>query len=163
MTRTPCSTARGSRWTIAGAAAGRLAAVRLQYEGRSALHERLVQDATRQQIIANIRGRAADLGEDIWIEKIKFHTRSLLDVESLRQGQDLIGDLLRDLKSLGEDPARLAALAELLRPLRLKAGAELAAERDGAEGIDLDDPVRLAGWLRDAEELLLCQLVEEPS
>jgi hypothetical protein len=120
-----------------------------------------MQDATRQQVVADIRGRAADLAGDLWIEKIKFNTRSLLDVDALRQGQDLVGDLLRDLKSLAEDPARLKLLSELLGPLGLKAGAELAAEHVGSERIDLDDPVRLAGWLREAEELLLGQLAEE--
>ncbi|HEY1786422.1 MAG TPA: DNA repair exonuclease [Pirellulales bacterium] len=146
---------------VAQSAPGRLAAVRLTYEGRSALHARLMQDATRQQIVANIRGRAGDLGEDLWIEKIKFDTRSLLDVESLRAGQDLVGELLRELKSVADDPARLAALAPLLEPLRLKAGAELAAGDTSSQRIDLTDPVRLADWLREAEELLLCHLVEE--
>ena len=148
---------------IAQSAAGRLAAVRLRYEGRSAIHECLMQDATRQQMVANIRGRAGDLAGDVWIEKITFQTRSLLDVEALRAGQDLVGQLLRELQATRDDPARLAALAPLLAPLRLKAGAELAAAGDGFEPIDLDDPARVAGWLRQAEELLLCHLVEERS
>ncbi|HEX4146585.1 MAG TPA: DNA repair exonuclease [Pirellulales bacterium] len=141
---------------ISQSAAGRFAAVRLTYQGRSALHARLMQDATRQQIVANVRGRAGDLSEDVWIEKIKFQTRSLLDVELLRAGQDLVGELLRDLKSIAEDPERLAGLAQLLGPLRQK----LAVGDSGLDRIDLDDPGRIAGWLREAESLLLCHLVE---
>ncbi|HTU25090.1 MAG TPA: DNA repair exonuclease [Pirellulales bacterium] len=148
---------------IVKSAAGRLAAVRLTFEGRSALHAALTQDATRQQIVAEIRARAGEAGEDVWIEKIAFRTRSLLDLDALRAGGDLVGELLREIESLADDRSRLEELAGLLAPLRLKAGAELAAAAAGRDRIDLEDPARLGAWLRQAEELLLCQLVEEQS
>jgi len=148
------------RETIA-TARDRLAAVRLEYVGRCAVHRQLASESARQQIVTNLRALAGDFGDDVWIEKIKFHTQSPLDVESLRQGADLIGELLREIKSLADDPTRLATLEELLRPLAAKAGAELAAENIDSERIAFDDPARLQEWLHEAEALLLSHLVED--
>ncbi|MBM4074981.1 MAG: hypothetical protein FJ267_04985 [Planctomycetes bacterium] len=86
---------------------GRLAAVRLEYEGRCEAHRLLAQDASRQQIIATIRSLAADFGDDVWIEKIRFQTQSPLDLDALRERQDLIGDLLRDIQVKMTDPSEL--------------------------------------------------------
>ena len=77
------------------------------------------------EFIANVRALAGELGDDIWIEKVSLHTQSLIDIESLRKGNDLIGELLRDIESLSTQPTRLVELTELLRPLELKAGLEL--------------------------------------
>jgi DNA repair exonuclease SbcCD nuclease subunit len=149
--------------TIARSAAGRLAAVRLDYVGRTSLHTALMCDGTRQQIIANLRARAAETGEDLWLEKISFHTDSLRDVDALRAGGDLVGDLLRDIEATAGDPTRLASLADLLKPLQLKAGTELSAEGIDLEQLDRTAPGRLADWLREAEAILLDHLVEERS
>lgn len=139
---------------------GRLAAVRLEYEGRCAVHAQLGNDRFRQQIVLNLRGIAGDFGDDVWIEKIKFRTQSPLDQRSMRLRQDLVGELLRDLDAVIVDPQRLAAFSELLKPLLLKVSAELAAG-DDVEAIDANHPDQLAAWLRQAEQLLLGQLGEE--
>lgn len=149
---------------VTQAADGRLAAVRLQFEGRCAVHQQLSRDVTRQQIIANIRGLAGDFGDDVWIEKIKFYTQSPINLDAMRLRQDLVGDLLRDISAIAEDPVRLSALSEsLLKPLMAKAGAELAPREDSSEVVMLDDPLRLVAWLHEAEELLLSHLAEEPT
>lgn len=140
---------------------GRLAAVRLQFEGRTAVHHLLNRDASRQQIVANLRGLAGDFGDDVWIEKIKFRTQSPVDLAATRLRQDLVGDLMREIHAISQDPVRLQALSELLRPLSTKASAYLDSRDDHAESITFDNPALLAGWLRDAEELLLSQLAEE--
>jgi exonuclease SbcD len=142
-------------------AEGRLAAVRLQYEGRCQAHRQLSRDASRQQIVANLRALAGDFGDDVWIEKIQFNTQSPLDPEAMRLRQDLVGELLRDITAIGQDPARLMELFELLKPLATKAAADLAPSEDKSETVSLDDPARLAVWLRQAEELLLSHLAEE--
>ena len=140
---------------------GRLAAVRLVYEGRCAVHRQLSRDASRQQIVANLRALAGDFGDDVWIERIQFRTRSPLNIEAMRLQQDLVGDLLREIAAIAQDPARRQSLAELLKPLAAKAGADLAPREDHSETVALDDPERLAVWLREAEELLLSHLAEE--
>lgn len=154
--------ARKTLRQITQAADGRLAAVRLQFEGRCSVHQQLSRDATRQQIVANLRGLAGDFGDDVWIEKINFRTQSPLNLDAMRLRQDLVGDLLRDITAIAEDPARLRALSEeLLKPLMARAGADLAPREDNSETVMLDDPQRLVAWLREAEELLLSHLAEE--
>lgn len=140
---------------------GRLAAVRLQFEGRTSVHHVLNRDASRQQIVANLRGLAGDFGDDVWIEKIKFRTQSPVDLEATRLRQDLVGDLMRDIHALSQDPVRLQALSELLRPLSTKVSTYLDSRDDHSESMSFDNPELLAGWLREAEELLLSQLAEE--
>ncbi len=142
------------------AAEGRLTAVRLEIEGRCAAHHSLVRDADRQQATTDLRALAGEFGDDVWIEKIKFRTQSPLNLEELRQGQDLVGELLREIDVVANDGTRLGELAELLRPLSTKVAGELA-DQTGGESIDFNDPVLLAGWLREAEAVLLSHLVEE--
>ena len=143
---------------IVSVAKGRLAAVRLVFTGRCAVHAVLAKDTSRQQLVANLRALAPDLGVDVWIEKIKFHTSSPLDLDALRERQDLIGQLLRGIGSLATDPQSLLALPET-KDLATKVAAELLQDGDGDESFDLDDPMRHVGWLRDAEALLLSHLI----
>ena len=103
---------------------------------------------------------ASDFGDDVWIEKIKFHTQSPLDLDALRERQDLIGQLLRDIGSLATAPQSLLTLPET-KDLATKVAAELSQDADGEESFNLDDPVRQVAWLRDAEALLLSHLVQE--
>ncbi len=150
--------ARNRLLEIVSVAEGRLAAVRLEFTGRCAVHAVLAKDTSRQQLVANLRALAPDLGVDVWIEKIKFHTSSPLDLDALRERQDLIGQLLRDIGSLAIDPQSLLALPET-KDLATKVAAELLQDGDGDESFDLDDPKRHVGWLRDAEALLLSHLI----
>ena len=145
---------------IVATADGRLAAVRLEFTGRCAAHALLAKDASRQQLVTNLRALASDFGDSVWIEKIKFHTQSPLDLDALRERQDLIGQLLRDIDLLATDPQTLQALPET-KDLAAKVAAELSQDADGEESFNLDDPVRQVAWLRDAEALLLSHLVQE--
>ncbi len=151
-------TARDRLREVVAAADGRLAAVRLEFTGRCAVHEQLAKDASRQQLVTNLRALASDFGDDVWVEKIKFHTQSPLDLNALRERHDLIGQLLRDIGLLANDPQSLIALTET-KDLATKVAAELTQDDDGSDKFDLDDPARHIGWLRDAEALLLSHLV----
>jgi DNA repair exonuclease SbcCD nuclease subunit len=135
---------------LVAAADGRLAAVRLEFTGRCAVHDQLAKDAARQQLVTNVRALASDFGDSVWIEKIKFRTQSPLDLEALRERHDLIGLLLRDIGSLVRNTQPLLDISET---------KDLAAKVDGEEAFHLDDPVRHVAWLRDAEALLLSHLV----
>jgi DNA repair exonuclease SbcCD nuclease subunit len=146
---------------VTQSANGRLAAVRLLYEGRCAVHQQLSRDLTRQQIVANLRSLAGDFGDDVWIERVQFRTQSPLNMETMRLRQDLVGDLLREITAISHDRARLLSLSELLKPLEAKAGPDLAPRDDSLDCVTFDDPERLVTWLREAEELLLSHLTEE--
>ncbi len=144
---------------IVAAADGRLAAVRLEFTGRCAVHAKLAKDASKRQLVANIQSLAGDFS-DVWVEKIKFHTQSPLDMQALRERSDLIGQLLRDVHALTVSPHALRELSET-KDLAAKVNAELLMSGDDQQPFDLDDPVRQAGWLRDAEALLLSHLVSD--
>jgi DNA repair exonuclease SbcCD nuclease subunit len=152
---------RRSLRQVTQAANGRLAAVRLLYEGRCAVHQQLSRDLTRQQIVANLRSLASDFGDDVWIERVQFRTQSPLNMDAMRLRRDLVGDLLRDITAIAADPERLTSLTELLKPLAAKAVTDLAPRDDSLDSVLLDDRERLVTWLREAEELLLSHLTEE--
>lgn len=144
------------------AADGRLAAVRLEITGRCQLHAELVSDAARQQTMNDIRALAGEVGDDVWIEKIKFRTQSPLDVEQLRLRNDHVGELLRLVSEIARDPERLKSLAEELKPLATKVSGDLKDAPRG-ESLDFDSPEQLASWLKEAESLLVNRLVEAVS
>jgi exonuclease SbcD len=145
---------------IVSALEGRLAAVRLEFTGRCVVHAQLAKDSSRQQLVANIRALASDLGNDVWIEKILFRTQAPLDLNALRQRQDLIGQLLRDVDLLASNPQSLLSLPET-RDLAAKLTADLPQNRDSENAFNLNDPERNIVWLRDAEALLISHLVKE--
>jgi DNA repair protein SbcD/Mre11 len=144
-----------------GEAAGRLAAVRLTVRGRSRIHTQLCRDAYREQMQAHLRALAGEFGDEVWLEKIRFQTLSPIDVQALRAGQDLVGQLLRELAATREQPEQLERLAEPLRPLLTRVAGELQADCAHGEWVDIDDPQRMQQWLHAAEEILLSYLVEE--
>ena len=110
--------------------------------------------------MANVRALASDFGDDVWLEKIEFRTQSPLNLEVQRERQDLIGRLLRDIDSLAAAPQSLSSLPEA-KELAAKVAVELSQDVEGDEAFSLEDPVRQAAWLRDAEALLLSHLVRD--
>lgn len=136
--------------------AGKLAAVRLEYVGRCRVHAILSDDQARGQLDTDIRALAADSGDDVWIEKIKFRTQPTFDLDAMRQRHDLLGRLLRDVDALAADPAPLAEMPET-KELLTKIGADLTG--GGEESFDFADATRQAAWLREAEALLVSRLV----
>lgn len=147
--------ARGELRTVAAAAEGRLAGVRLEVRGNCAAHRALVQETARKEAIGELRALPGEFTDDLWIEKIRFATRPAIDRDDLSLGQDLIGDLLRSVDEIVGDADHLQSLAAALKPLVSKVGGELALDE-----IDLTSPEQLACWVREAESHLLCHLTE---
>lgn len=139
-----------------GESGGRFSAVRLEIHGACKAHQRLVKRAEREETLAEIRNIVNELDEEIWIEKTRFETRPLADLNVLRQGQDLLGSLLRDIDHIRNGDESLATLAGELTGLESKASVELKAA-----GIDLSDPDQLRAWLSDAESMLVSRLAED--
>lgn len=136
---------------------GRFAAVRLEISGACSAHNELSQSTRRTEILSNIRMLAAEWDDEVWIEKIKLNTSTPLDVDQLRRGQDLLGELLRDVDELATDQETLQSLIhEELKTLQDKAAGELSAA-----DIRFDDPDQQLNWLRQAEGLLLSRLEGE--
>jgi exonuclease SbcD len=140
---------------IERSAEGRFAAVRLAVRGRCAAHNELAHRGRRAEVVAEVRNLAAGMDENLCLEQIRFETSAPVDLDQLRQGQDLLGELLRRIEQLGGDTAPLAELAAALEPLN----AQLAGPLQQA-GIDVKAAANLRRWLRDAEGLLVAQLLE---
>ncbi|MEX0820029.1 MAG: DNA repair exonuclease [Pirellulaceae bacterium] len=134
---------------------GRFSAIRIVVRGACAAHRELVHPVRREETLTQIRNLANELDDEVWIEKIKFETRTPIDIEQLRRGSDLVAELLRSIQDARGDDAQLRLLAEELSPLATKAPIELSEC-----GIDLQDPEQLRGWLQQAEGLLVSKLLE---
>jgi exonuclease SbcD len=141
---------------IADEVDGRLTAVRLEVQGRCRAHQRLVDETRRQETVARLRSLPGDFTDDLWVEKIKLDTRPTLDRDQLRQGQDLLGDLLRAFDATAADDAALDALGAHINKLATKVRIELADDE-----IDFSNRRQLAAWLRTAEDDLLSRLTEQ--
>ncbi len=129
---------------------GRFAAVRLTLTGRCAFHRELRGAQDRSQIVNEIRN-VANEWDNVWIEKVELETAPPVDVEALRSGQDLFGELLRDFAHWHDaDDTELASLATILEPLAQKIGGALPKS-----DLDLADAERLRHWLKQAESLVL--------
>lgn len=136
---------------------GRFAAVRLEVSGACAAHRELVQPGVHDEVVSQIRDIANEWDDEIWIEKVKLNTSAPIDVDQLRQGQDLLGELLRDVENLSTNGEQLAELiAESLETLSSKAGSEISAAE-----LSLSDSDQHQTWLQQAEGLLLSRLETE--
>lgn len=136
-------------------AEGRFSAIRLVIRGAAAVHRDVTKESQRAELVAEIRNLANDLADCLWVEKILFQTAAPIDVEALLHSQDLLGELLREMRRAGASGEALAELAGLFQPLRDKAGPELQEA-----GVELDDPRLLERWLSEAESLLVARLTE---
>jgi exonuclease SbcD len=131
----------------------RLLAVRVLLQGSTRLHENLVTGDLVDRLHEHLRTQGP-AGDVCWIERIDVQTTIPVDLDRLRQGQDLLGELLRDLRALQDDPdADLTELAAALAPLESKAGVELRQT-----GFKIDDRERLRQWLAQAEGLIVAAL-----
>lgn len=146
-------------------AEGRLLGVRLRISGGCAAHRQLGSDVARREAEAALRARVGEISDDVWLEKIKWHTRAPIDRESLQQGQDFVGELLRQLDLLAGDDAELKSFAACLQPLIDKTHGDLQTgnnDEDRSEQlVDFDSPHQLRDWLKAAEGLLLNQLTKD--
>lgn len=150
---------------IADEVDGRLTAVRLEVQGRCRAHQRLTDEARRDEAIAHIRALPGEFTDNLWVEKIKLDTRIPLDLDKLRRGQDLLGDLLRAIDEIADDDQALlkfAADAEIQK-LAAKTRVSLKEDEPGlkADEINYDSPEQIKTWLRMAENDLLSRLTEQ--
>lgn len=132
----------------------RFCAIRLTVQGACRGHTELAEAAQREVAIAQMRD-SANAMQDIWLEKIHLHTSPLRNLRLLREGNDLLAELLRGVEELRAETPRWNAITENVRNLATRCGREL---QDA--GLDVQDPVALTGWLHEAEMLLATHLAE---
>ncbi len=137
-------------------AEGRTLAARVVVYGPSAAHGALRDDEERWR--SEIRAAAIDVG-DAWIEKVQLRTSAPQRRGELAERDDAVGQVVRALRSLQDDDARVAQLIDALDDLRRKLPGELR-DRSVDGGRRLDDPATIRGMLSDVEELLMTRLVD---
>lgn len=140
---------------IAEHADGRLTAVRLELRGRCRAHQQLTDETRLAETIAHLRALPGEIDGDLWVEKIKFDTRVPLDLDQLKKGRDLLGDLLRSIDAIAADENELRALAGEVQGLAGKSRLELKEDEINFESLE-----QLGTWLRKAENDLISRLTE---
>ena len=108
-------------------AEGRLLAARLVVEGATRAHADVA--AGRDRVIGELRARALDLGDALWLEKVELRTRPAVALDELRGSEGFVGELLRAVDEARRDPALAAELRAQLQPLVEKLGDELPGRR----------------------------------
>jgi DNA repair exonuclease SbcCD nuclease subunit len=114
---------------------------RVELRGDCPAHDELASDLERWT--NEIRSAALESSNgQVWIEKVRLRTSLPLDMDSAAAAAGPVGELLRYLEEVPEDPHHLAVLAASLGDLRKKLPREL---REGTDAIPLED----TGWLLD--------------
>ena len=136
---------------------GRILGLRVRLSGAGAVHREV--SARPETVAEQMRAMALDVsGGDAWLEKVDVRVRPALDLDQLALGDDPIGLMVRELRSLARDSGALASLAnEALKELRQKLPAELIQD----DALRFDAPDVLQEILGEAEGELLARLGSE--
>jgi len=134
----------------------RIFALRLTITGRTEAHAELVlnQELYRNQI----RAVSFEIGENIWLEKIRFKTRTVIDLDSLMEHDDPIAGLLNYIQTMrvaGTIDEKM--LQDEFGDLRNKLPPEYKKMEDV---LDFDNPKTLVGLLDEVEQFLIPKLFE---
>ncbi|HEX9101168.1 MAG TPA: DNA repair exonuclease, partial [Polyangia bacterium] len=113
---------------------GRLLAARLVVDGATRAHADVA--AGRDRVVAELRARALDFGDALWLEKVELRTRPAVALDELRASEGFVGELLRAVDEARRDPALAAELRAQLQPLADKLGDELGGALDVATFLD---------------------------
>jgi len=134
----------------------RIFAIRLTIIGRTEAHAELVLN---QELYQNqIRAASFEIGENIWLEKIRFKTRTVIDLASIKEHDDPIAELLKYIQAMraaGTMDEKM--LQDEFGDLRSKLPAEYKKMEDA---LDFDNPKSLVGLLDEVEQFLIPKLFE---
>lgn len=135
-------------------AADRLHAVRVILTGVTGLHG--IEASRPGTLDAAVRAAAQDVSDaDIWIEQVRVDVTTPLDRTEAAQRPDAVGELIRLVDRIAQDPSALTALVQGEIGSLL---AALPAELASGDVPRLDDPVNVLALLRDAEATVLARL-----
>lgn len=126
-------------------------AVRVCLTGQAGAHSALRE--RDEHWARELRGRATAV-DDLWVEKVRFDTRTPIDLAALRGQPGALATLLGCLDELRRDPRMLRELGESLGPVR-KALAGLGDER-----APFEEPDDLRAILDDVEQMIVPMLLD---
>jgi len=126
---------------------------RVMVKGETPGHAELLSDIERWS--NEIRSAAIDIGGQVWVEKIKFHT--LPPANQVTQKSDgAFGELMSLFDEMSSNPAMLKTLSDEFGDLAKKVPKELKSDADGLKFDDLD---WLSEILNQVRPLLLQRLM----
>ena len=138
-------------------AGSRMCALRLTLCGASRAHAAMMRDPER--VRAAIKARAHEVnGEGVWVEEIHFATQMPLDLTVLAERDDAVGQLVRSLGALRDDPLQLGTLIDEIRDLEASLPLEV---RELELGIDLSNAEQARALITSVRDLLLPRLLDE--
>jgi DNA repair exonuclease SbcCD nuclease subunit len=130
----------------------RVTAVRLRILGTTDAHGELSRDL--EQVRHEAISIATECGKGLfWVERVQVSTSPRLNRDELLKRDDPIGEVVRIIASLRQDPAALASWSAIAE-LQKKLPDELA---NGPEAVELDVAV-LSAAIDEAEGVLLSRL-----
>ncbi len=132
---------------------GRPAVCRVTIAGRGPAHHSLTKPGFLQDLTETVRETECRLDPLVWVERIETRTRAPLDIDSLRMGQDFVGEFLRIARESRDRPEFIS-----------KVGSEISRLYDSPRGRPFlqrpsDEDLRLCHEL--AESQCLDLIVEE--
>ena len=127
--------------------------------GRTSLHGHIL--GAVGNLLAEARAAALGMGHEVaWIERVVVSTEPVVDAATLRQREDAMGEIRRQLDQAAEDPALVeklkADIGDFLNKLPHEIRSELDSEMSQAV-LDEDYP----RMIQDASDYLLARLTEE--
>ncbi len=130
-------------------------AVRVEVHGACRAHAELHR--SQEHWVQELRARAVDLSSGrLWLEKVRFETRSELSLEQLLGRDDVLAGLMRSIQNLHPDDPVLAALQAEQLALRAKLPAELLREE---LLLDVASPEQLRAKGDEMAQFLLARLM----
>lgn len=132
---------------------GRLVAARLVFRGPCAAHAALARLGERSAFKDQLRARAIEFHDMVWLEKIELETSPPVARALDEAGGILLEQLLRHADRVADDEIQCQVLAGELEKSLAYAAGEL---RDA--GIDFSDSQQMQHWLRQAQHVLLEEL-----
>ncbi|MFQ5671625.1 MAG: exonuclease SbcCD subunit D [Nitrospinales bacterium] len=130
---------------------GRDVLIRFKLTGRSMLHAELHRGGALDELQEDIHDQFSARSPGVWVD-LGLDTRGLYDIDSRRQGNDFIADIL-SLYDEAENGALLDDIKDTLKPL--------FEEWPGGRYLDDLTPEELMRLVQEARELTLDQLMED--
>lgn len=135
-------------------AQGRPVAVRVELKGATTVHGSISGSPERWN--REIQAVAFSAGENVWIEKVRIRTRAQVDVAELLDREDVIGGVLSAIRDLDPSDDDLLALAVQFKDLRNKLPAQLRAEEEPLDPMDLE---QIRSVVQEAGDLAFARLL----
>ncbi len=137
------------------AADGRPIAMRIRFEGATAISDELA--AYPERFEQQVKALGAEIaGEDLWIERVENRTVGKMNLDATLSEESAFGRLLREILDIPENPDEIEGLEDVIADLRSK----IPPETFGPDSVlNLDEPETAARLVQEAKQMLIGRLL----